>query len=67
MSDTRYPEIEVQLTGQNGNALNLIGIVRKALRRANVPDEEVLQFTEQATMGDYDNVLVTCMEWVTVL
>ena len=62
----KYPDIKVQLTGQNGNALVLIGLVQKALRRAKVRDDEISLFVEQAMSGDYDNVLRTCMEWVDV-
>lgn len=66
MSDTRYPEITVQLTGQDGNAFLIIGRVQKALRRGGVPAEQVSEFVAEATSGDYDNVLRTAMAWVTV-
>lgn len=62
----RYPRIVVPLLGGDGNAMILIAKVRKALKRAGVPDEEVLAFTEEVTSGDYDNVLQTCMRWVEV-
>lgn len=63
--DTKYPEIEVQLTGQDGNAFSIMGAVSKALRRAGKGDE-VNAFMEEAMSGDYDNLLRTCMKWVTV-
>lgn len=62
----RHPEIEVQLTGEDGNAFAIIGKVCHALRRAHVPAEEVSEFTADATSGDYDHVLQTCMKWVEV-
>lgn len=62
----KYPDIEVQLTGEDGNAFFIIGAVRKALRRANVEKAEIDAFSEQAMSGDYDNVLQTCMKWVDV-
>jgi hypothetical protein len=64
--DIKYPDVKVQLTGQNGNAFAIIGAVQKAMRRANIPDEEIKAFNAEATSGDYDNVLVTCMKWVDV-
>lgn len=64
--DTRYPNIEVQLTGHDGNAVMIIGRVSRALRRAGVEQGEIDDFFEQATSGDYNNVLVTCMRWVNV-
>lgn len=62
---TRYPEIEVQLTGQDGNAMNLMAIVTRALRRAGHGDE-VGEFMAQAMSGNYDHLLRTCAEWVSV-
>lgn len=64
--DPKYPDIEVQLSGEDGNAFSIIGSVRQALRRANVPKEDVEAFTSEAMSDDYDNVLRTCMKWVTV-
>jgi len=62
----KYPEIEVQLSGSDGNAFAVLGKVRKALRRADVPKEEIEQFTKEATGGDYNHLLGVCMEWVDV-
>jgi hypothetical protein len=62
----RHPEVTVQLTGENGNAFMIIGLVRQALRYAGVGDDEVSQFTDEATSGDYDNLLRTCMRWADV-
>jgi hypothetical protein len=60
----RYPDVFVQLTGQDGNAYAIIGAVRRALRRARVPAAQVAAFTAEATSGNYDNVLATAMKWV---
>lgn len=64
--EPKYPNITVQLTGQDGNAMMIIGRVSTALRRGKVPPEEVAKFREEATSGDYDNVLQTAMRWVEV-
>jgi len=66
MSKIKYPEIEVELVGHDGNAFAIIGRVRKAMQRAKVPDEEIEKFKEEATAGDYDHLLQTCMQWVDV-
>lgn len=63
---TRYPDIEVELIGSDRNAFFIIGRVRMALKHAGVSVEEVAEFTEEASSGDYDNVLTTVMKWVTV-
>lgn len=66
MSNPKHPDISVRLTGQDGNAMILIGEVRKALRRGGVPAPEITEFFNEAVSGDYDNVLTTCMEWVDI-
>ena len=62
----KYPEIEVQLDGTDGNAFALIGKVQKALKEAEVSKEELDEFFNEATSGDYNHLLQTCMEWVNV-
>ena len=62
----RYPEIEVELLGQDGNAFMIIGKVQKALRRAGVPKEEISQYVSEATSGDYNTVLSTTMNLVSI-
>lgn len=62
----RYPDIEVQLSGGDGNAFFILGAVSKALRRAGVPKEERDAFLDEATGGDYDALLQCCMRWVVV-
>lgn len=66
MAEVKYSDVEVQLSGEDGNAFFVIGRVSSALRRAGVPSEEISEFTDEAMSGDYDNVLQTCMKWVTV-
>jgi len=62
----KYPEITAQLTGNDGNAFAILGTVTKALRRNDVSEEEIIDFYNQATAGDYDHLLQTCMKWVDV-
>ncbi len=66
MMETKYPDIEVQLSGEDGNAFAILGRVQRALRQADVPAEEIDQFRKEATSGDYDHLLQTCMRWVEV-
>lgn len=64
---SKYPEIEVQLTGNDGNAFAIMGVVRRALKQADVSKDEVAEYTKQSMSGDYDNLLRVAMSWVTVL
>lgn len=68
----RYPEVTVELTGIDGNAFVIMGAVKRELgrylrdkvnagERARIIDE----FYAEATSGDYDHLLQTCMKWVT--
>jgi hypothetical protein len=63
---TKYPEINVQLTEQDGNAFAIMGAVSTALRKAGVSKEEINQYTSESMSGDYDNLLRTAMNWVSV-
>lgn len=62
----KYPNIKVRLVGTDGNAFAILGKVQRALKSANVPSEEVKQFISEATSGNYDHLLGTCMKWVDV-
>ena len=54
--DIKYPEISVQLTGEDGNAFSIIAAVSRA----------ATEFWDEATSGDYDHLLATAMRWVDV-
>jgi hypothetical protein len=62
----RYPAVRVQISGQDGNALMVIGSIQAALRKAGVTSAERSAFATEATSGDYNHVLRTAMAWVTV-
>lgn len=65
-TDPRYPDITVQLSGNDGNAFSIIARISKALRRGEVPAEEIAMYQAESRSGDYDNVLTTAMRWVNV-
>jgi menaquinone-dependent protoporphyrinogen IX oxidase len=59
-------DVEVQLVGQDGNAYAIMGRVARALREAGATKAEIDEYHEQATSGDYDNLLRVTSEWVEV-
>ncbi len=59
-------DISVKLIGENGNAFNIIGKVRKEMKRNGVSNDEIDLFINEAMSGDYDNLLRTCMKYVNV-
>ena len=62
--EVKYPEVEVQLAGEDGNAFAILGRVSKALRRGGVSREDITTYQAEATAGDYDHLLRTTMRWV---
>ncbi len=66
MTKALYPHIKVKLIGQDGNAFNLLGICKKEASK-HLSKEEVDKFMEEATSGDYYDLLGVCMKWFTVV
>jgi len=62
----KYPEIEVQLSGEDGNAFAIMSRVKATMRRAGVSKEELDEYITESMSGDYDNLLRTASSWVTV-
>ena len=60
--ELRQTGIKVQLVGTDGNAWALIGRVSQALRRGGQSKEFIDAFVKEATSGDYNHLLCTCME-----
>lgn len=66
MTGVKYPEICVQLVDLDGNAFAVLGRCLQAMRRAHIPQEERDKFYKEATSGDYNHLLATCMEWFNI-
>jgi hypothetical protein len=64
--EPKYPEIEVRLVGEDGNAFAIMGRVASALKDAGIPKEEIDSYYAESTSGDYDNLLRTAVRWVQV-
>lgn len=71
----KYPKIKVKLIGTDGNAFNIIAKVKSALtnelnQKYNLNPHEIKaecdKFFVEATSGNYDHVLQTCLKWVDV-
>lgn len=55
----------VELTGKDGNAFLILGLVCRGIRRSNHPELEQ-DFMNEAMSGDFDHLLQTCTRYVTV-
>lgn len=62
----KYENVEVQLVGEDGNAYAIMGRVSRALKDAGVSKEEIDLYMAESMSGDYDNLLRTAYNWVTV-
>ena len=66
MSKPKYPDITVQFVGLDGNAFSILGRCRRAMKQARLSETEINEFTKEATSGDYNHLLATCVEWFNV-
>ena len=53
MSEIKYPDITVNIIGQNGNAFCILGICKRAMERAKLPQTEIDSFMSEAMSGGY--------------
>jgi hypothetical protein len=58
-------DIKLALVGEDGNAFMILGRARAALRRARRLDLWDA-FHKEATSGDYNHLLATCMRYFDV-
>ena len=66
MSNVKYPDVVVELSGIDGNAFSVMGATQRAMKLAGISKEECDQYFTEATASDYDNVISTTMKWVSV-
>ena len=58
----KYPNINIPLVGEDGNAFSILGRVHRIMRNSGIANEWD-EFHAEATSGDYDNLLRTVMTW----
>jgi hypothetical protein len=61
--NTKYPDINIPLVGEDGNAFSILARVKRIMRRNDLPDSEWEAFHSEATKSDYNNLLWTVMQW----
>jgi len=59
----KYPEVQFQLVGIDGNAFSILGKAQKEARRAGLSKEQIEEYVNEATSGDYNNVISTTMKF----
>lgn len=66
MTTPKFPHVEVELIGHDGNAFAILGRVKRALRKENVHPADIEAYIAEATAGDYDHLLAVTMQTVEV-
>lgn len=60
----KFPDVHVDLSGEDGNVFMIIGRVRRALRNGGATDAQIEAFGHEMMASDYDAALRTVMRWV---
>lgn len=55
---------EYCLIGVDGNAFNVMGYVRRAMKETGFTREEIEAYTKDATSGDYNHLLVVSIDMI---
>ncbi len=63
----KFPNVEVVLIGQNGNAFFIIARVMKAMRQASVDQKDIDTYKDEAMSDSYDHLLRVTDKTVTIL
>lgn len=65
MSDVKYPDVSVRLSGEDGNIFFISGRVQRALRDAGVSNDDIEDFaTLLQAQPSYDHALRLVMRTV---
>jgi hypothetical protein len=62
-----HPQVTVQLSGQDGNAFNIIGLIHRAIAREVGKDEAELWVMGAMMCGSYNDLLVLAQRTVHVI
>ena len=60
-------ELELQLTGTDGNAFAIMGAAGRVLKQAKLYEEYWSAYYAEATAGDYNHLLQTTMNYFDVI
>ena len=63
MTTLKYPDVHVQLVGQDGNAFMVLGLCQRAEQKVGLSKAEIDEFMKEAKSGDYNHLLATCIRW----
>ena len=56
--------VEIDLSGPDGNAMFILARAVNALQDAGATPEQIREYRDLATSGDYNNLLIVTHDWV---
>ena len=63
----RFAQVQVQLSGEDGNVFAIMGRVIRAIRKDGATQSDIDEFVAEVTQaGSYDEALSIVMQWVNV-
>ena len=62
----KFPSVRVRMIGEDGNAFAIMGRVQRAMRKGGCTSDELNEFINDATSGDYDHLLSVVRKTVTI-
>lgn len=64
MSEKVKPKLK--LVGKDGNVFAILSEARRVARKVGWSRDDIREYEKEATSGDYDNLLLTMMEYFEV-
>lgn len=61
------PEVTVKLLGQDGNAFAILGSVSRAMKKAGWTQQQIGEYLNEATLGDYNHLLSVTNDYVNII
>ncbi|MCR8549240.1 hypothetical protein M4578_15485 [Salipiger sp. P9] len=62
--ETKYPNINLQLSGVEGNALAILARCAHAARKAGLDRDQIARFRSKATSGYHDDLIQVALRWL---
>jgi hypothetical protein len=66
MSTVKFPNVKVNLIGQDSNAFAIMASCTRAARKEKIDPLEIKLFQEECMSSDYNGLLRTCMKWFSI-
>jgi hypothetical protein len=64
MKESTKPKLK--MVGEDGNVFAILARAQQSAKQAGWSKEKIKEFVDEATSGDYDNALQTCLKYFDV-